>query len=83
MVKRELLKREDFIKSKAFNEIAKGMECINLQTLVEFLEKCLFCPKREELEAILRRVDHEGKQKINYDEFCEVTSVNGENMNGE
>jgi hypothetical protein len=32
-------------------------------------------PNREDLEAILRRVDHDGSLSINFDEFTEITSV--------
>lgn len=36
--------------------------------------------KREDLEAILRRIDHEGNQKINFEEFSEATSINEKNL---
>lgn len=32
------------------------------------------------MESILRRVDHSGDHCISYDEFCEVTSVNDQNV---
>jgi len=76
-VKRELLKRKDFIKVKAFDEISKGSpKGISLLNLVEFLEANGFYPRRDDLEAILRRCDHSGDHHLNYDEFSEVTSVN-------
>lgn len=40
-------------------------------------------PKPEELEAILRRVDHEGNQTINFNEFIELTSFNENNLSSE
>ncbi len=46
-----------------------------------FLESNNFHAKREDLEAILRRVDHDGNQRISFDEFCEITSVNEQKLN--
>jgi Ca2+-binding EF-hand superfamily protein len=40
-------------------------------------------PRNEELEAILRRCDHEGDQMISYDEFCELVSSNEEGITHE
>ena len=59
-IKRELLQREDFIKSKAFKLISNDKEEIELSDLVEFLKKNNFRAAREDLEAILRRIDHTG-----------------------
>jgi len=36
-----------------------------------------FFPKKHELEAILRRCDHDADQTINYDEFCEIFTAPG------
>lgn len=40
-------------------------------------------PRAEELEAILRRVDHEGNQSINFNEFSEMTACNEHNLSPE
>lgn len=36
--------------------------------------------RTEELEAILRRCNHEGDQMISYQEFCELVSSNEDNL---
>ena len=54
--------------------------------LIAYLESNGFYPRREEIEAILRRCDHDGNRLINYEEFCEAIgqladdSVKGEEM---
>jgi Ca2+-binding EF-hand superfamily protein len=40
-------------------------------------------PKKEELEAILRRCDHEADQMISYDEFCEIVSSNDDKLHND
>jgi hypothetical protein len=60
VIKKELLKREDFVKAKTFVEISNNKEEIELNDFLNFLEKHKFYPGREDLEAILRRVDHTG-----------------------
>lgn len=47
---------------------------------MELFQNNYYIPKREELESILRRVDHSGDHMINFDEFCEITSVNEMNL---
>ena len=54
---------------------------MNLNALVKFLEKNSYYPKREDLEAILRRCDHNANQLLTFDEFCESVSVNEYNFN--
>ena len=41
--------------------------------LIAYLESNGFYPRREDIEAILRRMDHDANRQINYDEFCELT----------
>ena len=41
--------------------------------LISYLESNGFYPRREDIEAILRRMDHDANRQINYDEFCELT----------
>ena len=43
--------------------------------LIFYLEKNGFYPRREDIEAILRRMDHDANRQISYDEFCELASV--------
>jgi len=71
------------VKAKVFVELAQNKEEIELNDLVQFLEGNKFYVRREDLEAILRRIDHEGNQKINFEEFCEATSVNERNLSAE
>lgn len=75
-IKKDLLKRDDFFKKKAFLQISNNEEDISLDSLINFLEGNGFLVRREDIEAILRRVDHNANQRINYEEFTEITSVN-------
>lgn len=50
--------------------------------MVDFLEsKAQYSAKKEDIEAILRRCDHEGDQMINFSEFVEFVSLNEEDLN--
>ena len=40
-------------------------------------------PKKEELEAILRRCDHEADQMISFEEFCEIVSSNDNQLSND
>ena len=79
-IRKNLLKQEDFTIGKAFHEIANGEEHINLDNLVVFLQKNCFYPQREDLEAILRRIDHSADQNISYEEFYELASCNSQKL---
>ena len=74
-MKRQLLKCTDFIKIKSFNEISRGFHSICMPDLITFLENNGFYPRREDIEAILRRLDHDANRMRSYDEFCELTAV--------
>ena len=65
----------DFIKVRAFNDISNGYHSICVPDLIRYLEKNGFYPRKEDIEAILRRVDHDANHMISYQEFCELTSV--------
>jgi hypothetical protein len=54
--------------------LAQGGEDINLDNLVAFLEANGFYPRRDDLESILRRCDHDANQNINFEEFVEISS---------
>jgi len=58
-IKRALLQRDDFNCRKAFEELCEGRPSISLFSLSYFLEKNGFKATREDLEAILRRLDHD------------------------
>jgi len=83
-IKRQLLQRPDFTKQNYFNFLAKGNEKIRIENIVEFLrEQSLMNPKKEELEAFLRRCDHEADQMISFDEFCEIVSSNDNQLSND
>ena len=81
-IKRQLLQTKDFSKQKAFNQISANKDKITVSDIVQFLEEFgKYTAKKEDIEAILRRCDHEGDQMINYSEFVEFTSLNEEDLN--
>lgn len=73
--KRQLLVCPDFIKVRTFNDVARGLRDICVSDLIRYLENNGFYPRRDDVEAILRRVDHDADQHISYEEFCELTCV--------
>lgn len=72
---RQLARCPDFIKVRVFDQIARGFHAISMPDLIFYLEKNGFYPRREDIEAILRRMDHDANRQISYDEFCELTCV--------
>jgi len=72
-IKRQLLIQSDFTKKKAFDMLSHGEDSISLDNLCRFLEENGFFPKRDDLEAILRRCDHDANQNINFAEFIEIS----------
>jgi Ca2+-binding EF-hand superfamily protein len=65
----------DFIKVRTFNDISQGQAQIQVPDLLRFLERNGYYPRREDVESILRRIDHDANHLISYDEFCELTLV--------
>jgi len=43
--------------------------------LISYLERNSFYPRREDVEAILRRCDHDANRSISYQEFSEIASI--------
>ncbi len=77
--RRELVRHDDFVKSRYFNLLSLGKEYITVDDLIYFLGKVgMQRPLTEDLEAILRRCDHTGDQTLNYTEFSELTSYTDE-----
>lgn len=62
------------MKSKYFYHLSVGREFITVDDLIYFLERNGMRPITEELEAILRRCDHTGDQRLTYSEFSELTA---------
>lgn len=48
----------DFIKVRCFDNISRGQAQISLHNLTFYLERNGFYPRREDLDAIMRRLDH-------------------------
>lgn len=46
-----------------------------MSDLIFYLEKNTFFPRREDVEAILRRCDHDANRMISYAEFAELTCI--------
>lgn len=65
-------KCEDFDRKKTFDAISRGFHSICMADLIFFLEKNGFYPRREDVEAILRRLDHDANKMLSFEEFCEV-----------
>ena len=73
--KRQLQACADFVKVSVFDSIAKGYNAITMPDLIAYLEKNTFFPRREDIEAILRRCDHDANRTISYAEFAELTQM--------
>ena len=64
-----------------FNVLSNNNDKIRVQDIVNFMrDEAHMNPKKEELEAILRRCDHEADQMISYEEFCEIVSSNAPDL---
>ena len=55
----ELFKHIDHQKTKTFHEISRGEVKIQMQDLSAFLQQNGFYTRTEDVEAILRRCDHD------------------------
>lgn len=49
--------------------------------LIYYLERNGFYPQTEDLEAILRRCDHDADRDISYQEFCELMELSSSDEN--
>lgn len=58
-----------------FMEISGRKQWINLQDLTNFLEYFDFYPTASDLEAILRRCDHDADRRLCLEEFKELLQV--------
>ena len=70
-----LFKHRDYQKLKVFHEIGRGRTSIAMSDLIYYLERNGFYPQTEDLEAILRRCDHDADRDLSYDEFCELMDL--------
>ena len=60
---------------RVFENLAKGYPTISMPDLIYFLERNRFFPRREDVEAILRRCDHDANRSISYAEFSELVGM--------
>ena len=58
--------------NKIFREISRGHNDIQIQDLIWFFDMNGFQAKPEDLEAILRRCDHDADRSISLEEFAEA-----------
>ena len=65
----------DETKVRVFEEITQGYHAIQMPDLISYLERNSFFPRREDVEAILRRCDHDGNRMISFAEFSEITNI--------
>lgn len=72
----ELFKNSDFQRNKAFNDASRGLTFINMSDLIYYCEQNGFYPRTDDLEAILRRCDHDADRSLNFEEFCEIVELN-------
>lgn len=77
--KEQLALSPDFIKVRAFDMISRGQSQIAVGDLTYYLERNGFYPRREDIEAILRRLDHNADQALSYVDFCELTTISDPN----
>lgn len=57
---------------KLFSDISRGLQYISMPDLIYFLEQQGFFPRNQEVEALLRRCDHDSDGCLSYQEFCEL-----------
>ena len=58
--------------SVVFHILSKGKTEIKMEDLIQFLDQHGFYAKTEDLEAILRRCDHDADRSISFEEFAEI-----------
>ena len=80
-LRRELIRHDDFVKSRYFDLLSLGKSYISVDDLIYFLNRQGQRTLTEDLEAILRRCDHTGDQTLNYTEFSELTAYTDEPYN--
>jgi len=68
----ELNKNSDHDSQRTFNLVSNGYQFVSMTDLISFLENNGFYPKTNDLEAILRRCDHDADRALSQEEFEEV-----------
>jgi hypothetical protein len=63
-----------------FAQISRGRPEIMMTDLIWFCERQGFMPSTEDLEAILRRCDHDADRCLSFEEFAETVGVDYERL---
>ena len=79
--RRDLFNNADHNRTKTFHDVSRGLSTISMSDLIFYLENNGFYPRTEDLEAILRRCDHDADRSLSFEEFSEVTELPGTNEN--
>lgn len=66
--------------NKIFRDISRGHPDIQMQDLIWFLDTNGFQPKTEDLEAVLRRCDHDADRSLSLEEFAEALNVEHDDL---
>lgn len=74
-LKLQLARHADFENAKSFDLISRGNRYIEMIDLIYFLEGNGFHPRTEDLEAILRRCDHDADRALSLSEFAELAEA--------
>lgn len=61
--------------NKIFRDISRGHNDIQIQDLIWFFDMNGFQAKTEDLEAILRRCDHDADRSLSLEEFAEALNI--------
>lgn len=67
-----IARNSDFDRRLLFDAVARGYSSITMSDLTYFCERNGFYPRREDIESILRRLDHDANKMLSFDEFCEA-----------
>jgi len=68
----QLSQNPEFDLARVFRDVSRGRYDIQVYDLVDYLESNGFFPRTEDLEAILRRCDHDADRALSLEEFTEV-----------
>ena len=69
--------------AELFNQIGRGRPEIMMTDLIWFCERYGFMPSTEDLEAILRRCDHDADRCLTFEEFAEMIGRSHEELMAE
>lgn len=72
--RRQLVSDPDFLKHKTFDDIARGCRNISMADLTIWAERNGYFMRSEDVEAILRRLDHDADRMISFEEYAELVN---------